>query len=323
MNRITRNAAANIIGVHPQTITNWVNTGLINGIKENRTLILNKEEVLKYKDKLKIISISEDKLDKKISELKDKTNNIDEEIHSVIDNLFCISKLKRENRKYFAHLLTQIARSSDKDTRIIENYFCGVSADDLAEMFGVSKERIRQIIIKTINGFYQNSEDYYNVINENKKLKEQNDQLSCEISILRGQNVKPISNNIFQFQKPIKECDLSIRTKNVLFINNINTIGDILRKGKDNISNLHGLGRKGKYEIDDLLSSLGLKWSMAEAKFYAKGEFEKVKINADYEFGRMLYSLTENIIKEYCVTEDIAISKAVSSLKDYVERISK
>ena len=74
MERMTRNDAAAYLGVDPQTITNWVNKGLLGGYndKSSKRFWVNVDDVKKYSEKYKMLSISEDLLDREQKELLDR-----------------------------------------------------------------------------------------------------------------------------------------------------------------------------------------------------------------------------------------------------------
>ena len=59
MERMTRNDAAAYLGVDPQTITNWVNKGLLGGYndKSSKRFWVNADDVKKYSEKYKMLSV--------------------------------------------------------------------------------------------------------------------------------------------------------------------------------------------------------------------------------------------------------------------------
>ena len=71
MKRITRKQAAEKLGVTPQTISNYVQEGLLGGYKDKaNTLYVNGDDLEKFAKKYKLISVSEKALDEKLKELK-------------------------------------------------------------------------------------------------------------------------------------------------------------------------------------------------------------------------------------------------------------
>ena len=72
------------------------------------------------------------------------------------------------------------------------------------------------------------------------------------------QLVRIIINNSEQLNRPIHELELSIRSENCLLRGGINTIGDLLRKSREDLLKIRNLGRISLTEIEARLDSLGL-----------------------------------------------------------------
>lgn len=68
MNRITRNKAAEILGVNPQTISNYIKEGLLGGCKDEKGYFyVNGDDVERYAKKYNFIAVSEKMLDDKLA----------------------------------------------------------------------------------------------------------------------------------------------------------------------------------------------------------------------------------------------------------------
>ena len=74
------------------------------------------------------------------------------------------------------------------------------------------------------------------------------EQLSPEMKVLLSQKVE--------------ELDLSVRTRNILKANGIDTILDICRMKKTDCLNFRNGGKKSLTELDDFLTKHGLEWGM-------------------------------------------------------------
>lgn len=73
MRTMTRNKAAEALGVTPQTISNYVKEGILGGfIGIKNTLYVNADDVDKYLKKYRFIAVKEEMIDRKIRELKDR-----------------------------------------------------------------------------------------------------------------------------------------------------------------------------------------------------------------------------------------------------------
>ncbi len=61
-----------------------------------------------------------------------------------------------------------------------------------------------------------------------------------------------------QYNKPVEELDLSVRTMNCLRRGSITTVGELISKGEKELLSLRNFGMKAKQEIDECLAELGL-----------------------------------------------------------------
>jgi len=61
-----------------------------------------------------------------------------------------------------------------------------------------------------------------------------------------------------QYNKPVKELELSARTMNCLKRGGITTVGELISKGEKGLLSLRNFGQKSKQEIEERLKELGL-----------------------------------------------------------------
>ena len=81
MRTMTRNKAAEALSVTPQTISNYVKEGILGGfIGIKNTLYVNADDVDKYLKKYRFIAVKEEMIDRKIRELKDRENEINDRL---------------------------------------------------------------------------------------------------------------------------------------------------------------------------------------------------------------------------------------------------
>lgn len=73
-----------------------------------------------------------------------------------------------------------------------------------------------------------------------------------------------------QYNIPVDQLNLSVRTMNCLRRGNINTVGEILSVGEKGLMNLRNFGQKSKQEIEERLNELGL-------SLYPKGDEEAAR----------------------------------------------
>lgn len=79
-----------------------------------------------------------------------------------------------------------------------------------------------------------------------------------------------------QYNIPVEQLTLSVRTMNCLRRGNINTVGEIISIGDKGLMNLRNFGQKSKQEIEERLNELGL-------SLYPKAEEEPEQEQPDEE----------------------------------------
>lgn len=155
MKHITRNKAAEIIGVRPQTITNWVKQGLLGGYKDEKGYqYVSEHDVLAYADKYKMLAIEECVLDKRIEEINILRQELNAEYDELRNTLYHGAKSVTCSRiaEFTQALYTSLynPKLKPREVEILKLYLIdNTSLDDISEMYELSKSRIIQIIQKT------------------------------------------------------------------------------------------------------------------------------------------------------------------------------
>lgn len=84
--KLTRNEAASYLGVTPQTISNWFNSGKISGYKDptSNALYINSEDVKKYAGLYKMIAVKESTIKSYKDSLDQDIANLEVQLHEQI-----------------------------------------------------------------------------------------------------------------------------------------------------------------------------------------------------------------------------------------------
>ena len=81
MARITRNKAAEILGVSRQTISNYIKEGILGSyVDEHGFTYVNSEDIEKYAQKYKMIAVNEKMIDEKLKEVEARKRAINVEL---------------------------------------------------------------------------------------------------------------------------------------------------------------------------------------------------------------------------------------------------
>ena len=324
MERMTRNDAAAYLGVDPQTITNWVNKGLLGGYndKSSKRFFVNADDVKKYSEKYKMLSVSEDLLDREQKELLTSERKVNAKIQMLMHDALNVSSFSYD--KIGSSLCSFLELSSQGETRekkIMQSFFDGDRISNIADEFGLSKERVRQIIIKAIRKFNYAIEELTGLKRENDSLKEEIKNVKMQLIIQEGEKEEELSGDIppSVFSIRLVNCDLPVRVLNVTKAADIDTIGDLVQYSKFEMVKFRNFGKKSLMQLDEFIHEMGLEWGMDKAKIYARG-IQRMKDDTYIEelFRMYLADITSDIEKKYNLSPAEAMKRTYSEMKRYV-----
>ena len=107
-------------------------------------------------------------------------------------------------------------------------------------------ETITGVVVIEVLGTYKMEQKP--ILTTEEEQADNSEQLSPEMKALLSQKVE--------------ELDLSVRTRNLLKLNGIDTIIDICRLKKTDCLNFRNGGKKALTELDDFLTAHNLTWGM-------------------------------------------------------------
>lgn len=325
MERMTRNDAAAYLGVDPQTITNWVNKGLLGGYndKSSKRFWVNADDVKKYSEKYKMLSVSEDLLDREQKELLASERKVNAKIQMLMHDALNVSSFSYD--KIGGSLCTLLELTSQggmREKNIMQAFFNGDRISDIADNFELSRERVRQIVIKAIRKFNYAIEELVDLKMENKSLKEEIKNVKMQFIMQEGEKEEEeqpedVPPSLFSIR--LVNCNLPVRVLNVTKAADIDTIGDLVQYSKLDMIKFRNFGKKSLMQLDDFIHEMGLEWGMDKAKIYARG-IQRMKDDSYIEelFGKHLADITSDIEKKYNLSPAEAMKRAYSEMKRYV-----
>ena len=273
---ITRKEAAELLDCEPQTITNWVEKGAINGHKVGNILMVDRESIEHYFDDFKALA----DMATKIADLKTEYKNIIKDQEALLDEARGSSLTSQRAKEVFRmNQLTLISLSEgylkDRESGILTEIIKGVKLEDIGNTFGLTRERVMQIATKAANKL-ASIEDLKQIRDENKTLKEENNRLSKENNLLKKyitdqritidayENSDKLHSTIFE--KRLIDLNLTVRTQNGLKSLNCDTLGDVVKLDISMLMKARNFGKKSLTEIDEFIKRLGLHWGMNPEK---------------------------------------------------------
>lgn len=313
MEKMTRNEAAAYLGVAAQTITNWVNKGLLGGVndKKSKRFFVNGDDVKKYAEKYKILSVSEELLDDAINKVKESEGKLNEKYERILAESFDVKHFSYNSLSSdISAMLAYLTGNREKLYKILVMFLCGRKIVDIAKEKGVTETYVRN---KVRCGFRIISERMWHFESfkeEMSALRREREDLKKEIALLKEVKVafeeKYAMLDVYSrvkiddvlssvFVQRIEDSNLSVRCKNCLRSNNINTVCDIVVHSKKDFVNILNFGRKSLTELENFVNDLGLTWNMKEAKVF-KEITEKIKYDGTMD--NLIYCHISSIISE-------------------------
>lgn len=308
MKKITRQEAADYLGTSIQTISNWVSRGVINAVKAGKQIYIDEEELKKIAPQYKIIIAKEEGVAMKEKELDAKIIELETSIREVKEQCLHLNAL---NKRYICGSICELFKGfvpmNERDTNIICRYLRSESVQSIADCYGLSTNRVLQIIGKGLYDFSQKVTDINIIAKEVEYLRKENKVLEAAVAVQRG---KEIDNAPFlKFsERIIDQKSLSLKTIKRLRFSDIETIGQLVQHGRKDIMDIPKIGAKSMSEIEDMLKDMNLTWGMKDAKAYEKGKLtEDAKTPNMPEFISKISSYIterESARKEEVIKED-------------------
>ena len=293
MARITRNKAAEILGVSRQTISNYIKEGILGSyVDEHGITYVNSEDIEKYAHKYKMIAANEKMIDEKLKEVEYRKRAINVELTELRNRATANGKLAANAVGMLFGVINAMSHLgvlpnlTYRESNLLKDIINGMTYDELSIKYGVSATRIRQIVDKTCNKLTYNEDIVIAELSTNRALMCEVDRLNKVVKSLqisydeyrRGKGDKPISGAVLPpliLSSDINGCGFSVRILNVFRSYSIYTVGDLLRKfhGKSDMAKIRNLGNKSTLAILDFIEANNLSFKQngeSEEDFYIR-----------------------------------------------------
>ena len=171
---ISRQEAAELLDCNPQTVSNWVERGIIKGHIVGKFLMIDRDSIEQLFDTVKDVADTEQKLLDRKKELQGELRKVDELLEDIRG---AVSEAKSTGWDRFFRLIIASAIGldqdilSDRECKVLKAFALNQSANELAQNMGLTSERVRQIASKAMYKL----EDGFNLIKilDKQKLLEQ------------------------------------------------------------------------------------------------------------------------------------------------------
>lgn len=275
MRTMTRNKAAEALGVTPQTISNYVKEGILGGfIGIKNTLYVNADDVDKYLKKYRFIAVKEEMIDRKLRELKDRENEINDRLADTRKELLGAKSYKTPSAIILAKALfraAMIPRLSTREMDIIDMYIEGESLQEIADVFSLTSTRVNQILAKALRKFTEQTVDITANIRENSELEAEIHSLKLSVAALKKEyNDYRLSHGDTEDENPscppeillksIDDCGFSIRIVIALKWTDIYDVNGLVTRFYrfEDILKIRNIGRGSLCEIRNFMDEHNL-----------------------------------------------------------------
>ena len=293
MARITRNKAAEILGLSRQTISNYIEQGLIGScVGEHGILYVNSEDVEKYAQKYKMLAANEKMIDDKLKEVEAHKRAINVELTELRNRATANGKLAANAVGMLFGVINAMSylgitpKLSYRESKLLKDIINGMTYDELSLKYGVSATRIRQIVEKTCNKLTYNEDAAIAEIATNQDLRIVIDGLKKKLKATqasydeyrRAKGDTPIGGTILPpliLGKDVNDCGFPVRILNMFRWCDVYTVGDLLRKfhGKSDLDKIRNIGKKSIWIILDFIEENNLSFKQngeSDEDFYIR-----------------------------------------------------
>lgn len=276
MRTMTRNKAAEALGVTPQTISNYVKEGILGGfIGIKNTLYVNADDIDKYLKKYRFIAVKEEMIDRKLREQKDRENEINDRLADTRKELLGAKSYKTPSAIILAKALfraAMIPRLSTREMDIIDMYIeGGESLQEIADVFSLTSTRVNQILAKALRKFTEQTGEITANLRENSELEAEIHSLKLSVVALKKEyNDYRLSHGDTEDENPscppeillksIDDCGFSIRIVIALKWTDIYDVNGLVTRFYrfEDILKIRNIGRGSLCEIRNFMDEHNL-----------------------------------------------------------------
>ena len=266
---ISRSEAASILGVSPQTISNYITKGILAGTRRGSYTYVFRKSLEKACVESRDAKAAKEEFDQVHEHYVKKKKELTDMGNEIIKDFNLMNKAYSLRSEFFEAICRMCGASDDindenfsrRTATIVEMWLRGQDYSYIAQAHGLTKERIRQIIAA---GLYRMPKwkDYVETAKRCNTLEKKMKEMSSENTILKEENHKLREQLMLKenpkmvnpiLKKPIHETELSTRAMNCLIAADIKTVYDLTNITRDRLMCLNQMGRKTVTEIEEFM----------------------------------------------------------------------
>ena len=268
---ISRQDAAEILRTDPQTVSNWIEKGVLRGKMIGRIQMVDGNTIEALFDTLKDLDESKKIIGRLQQENYEKACELRKTRDEWLLDLAMVNGLEKPTK--LLRMITSMIDSvsddimADRERNILKYYLDGSEFEAIGDEYGLTRERVRQIIEKAMRKL-GSLEPYGDVLNRCSELENENLMLKAtlkrqeaELDALRGKKDEAEDSTLSEQDRQVLELlntrlvdmNLTVRALNCLKAADLETFADLVKCQKTDLLKFRNFGRKSLGELDDLL----------------------------------------------------------------------
>lgn len=282
---LTLTETARRLGLTCQTLKNWADKGAVKTHQVGKVRYVDSDTVDALQDEYEDVRDAQFALTKLKNLYNDEKRQLyewhdDEHSFRRYTNLCVEGGLRSDFFRVIIDMLVMVGSLKEREGSILRERLNGVAMYDLMERYGLTRERIRQLVEKAI----RKSRDLTNLQERLDSVRELEEQVATLNNVVASLKSKLKSENHEADEKdysplckllstPLADMDFTVRALNCMKHNNVQsleTVGDLCRLSRIDLLKFRNLGKKTLSEIEDFMYEYGLSFKMDVDDIFAK-----------------------------------------------------
>ena len=283
---ISRQEAALLLDMTPQSVSNWIDKGLIKGhYVEGKQVMVDRHSIEVYFDKLSDLAFMEKRIDAMKAELTQLESSLQVKIKDMrkSDALFDEGNSSRVITATLQALYNVAGEEllSWREREVLKDLFEGKSLYDVSREHYMSYSGMANLCVRSIAKIRE-LKKYPSLYKEYKELKAENQPLRLYVETLdrilatfqnkvdseipvtepNDEDAEELSHLKELLSTRIRDLDINMRTFNCLRAADAETLADVVRMSKNDLLRHRNFGKKCLTQLEDYIESLGLTFGM-------------------------------------------------------------
>lgn len=283
---ISRQEAALMLDMTPQSVSNWIDKGLLKGhYVEGKQVMVDRHSIEVYFDKLSDLAFMEKRIDAMKAELTQLEASLQVKIKDMrkSDALFDEGNSPRVITATLQALYNVAGEEllSWREREVLKDLFEGKSLYDVSREHYMSYSGMANLCVRSIAKIRE-LKKYPSLYKEYKELKAENQTLRLYVETLdrilatfqnkvdseipvtepNDEDAEELSRLKELLSTRIRDLDINMRTFNCLRAADAETLADVVRMSKIDLLRHRNFGKKCLTQLEDYIESLGLTFGM-------------------------------------------------------------